>query len=91
MIHRMSWNRTKLMYRKDDNQEWGGMNSCALLMATFLKVGRERKVDMDEVKLDVTDNLYANDTVMLREKMDDFASKCGVSFRQKQQRDKLLS
>jgi hypothetical protein len=63
------------MYRKDDRKEWSGDNSCALLVSAFIQEGSKCKIEMDEVKLDVTDNLYENDTAMLREQMDDYASK----------------
>ena len=69
----MAWNRTKLMYRKDDHVEWGGGNTCAHVMSSFVKIGSEMKVDMDEVKLAITDTMYKNDTVMLQEEMQDYA------------------
>ena len=70
----MSWNRTKLMYRKSDHEDWSGRHTCTQLMSSLLQFGKQRLIDMDDVKLDVTDLQYDNDTAMLENQMGDYSS-----------------
>jgi hypothetical protein len=76
----MKWNRTKLMYRKDDHQSWSGGNTCTQLMSAMVVTGKRRKIHMDEIKLDITEKLYPNDTVMLQNNLHDFASECTFRY-----------